>query len=801
MLSNYLTVGLRLLRTQRVFAFLNIAGLALGFACFLLIALFVREELSYDTQYREADSLYRVHMTAESSQGTQKLAQTPPNWLPGIVDQLAEIETAVRFKPPRQKWMVGYETDNYAETKLAFADHQVFDMFGIELVVGQPSTAIEAPFTMVISESMVQKYFGAEEPIGKTLVLDNQYDFTVTGIMKDMLPSSHMQYNFFTSFSSLTDPTQLYLVDVTTAPFPFTYTYVKLTPGASSEEVAEAISAFAMANAPQTGIEVSAELMPVTDIHLQSNLGDEINANGSVTTVWIFSSIAMFILLIACINFMNLSTARSAKRSREVGIRKVMGAAKDQLITQFLGEAVLTSFIAFIFALGLAMLALPVFNSLTGKEYAILNLFQPGLMGIMVATALVVGLVSGSYPAFFLSSFAPAIVLKGTHEHKGKGRLSLRDALVVFQFAISIALIIATATVYMQMVYISELDLGFDKEQVVTVELTDPTPSSRFPALRDAYAQLPGVESVSGGMGAPAGFSNPAQMRSVNATDDDNIPLTLYFVRYDYTETLGMEMAAGRSFTEDFPADTLGGIVLNEQAVADLGFESAEAAVGERVRFPGFNQGGPGLQIIGVVKDFNTSSVHQDIGPVAMIYNFFAFYAFVRLNPNAASDTISQMEQIWADVVPGYVFDVRFMDERFGALYETEKVLRKLLLYFAGLTIFIACLGLFGLASYAAEKRTKEVGIRKAMGASIGGVTVMLTRDLVKLIVPAFILAAPIAWFAMNNWLAGFSYATEQSIITYGVAFVSAVLISLVTVSWQSIRAASVNPIQSLRYE
>jgi len=803
MLSNYLTIGLRLLKTQKVFAFLNIAGLALGFACFLLIALFVRDELSYDSHYNDADRIYRAHLTAESARGTQQLAQTPPNWLPGLVDQQAEIETGVRVKPPRQKWMVGYENENYSERGWAFADHQIFDMFGIELVVGQSSDAIEVPYTVVISESMADKYFGSIDPIGKTLVLDNQYDFTVTGIMRDMRASSHMRYDFLASFNSLDDPTQLYMTDVTTAPFPFTYLYLKLSPGAISTNTEDAVTAFAIANAPQAGIDISAQLMPVMDIHLQSNLGDEINANGSVTTVWIFSAIALFILLIACINFMNLSTARSAKRSREVGLRKVMGAAKNQLVSQFLGEAVMTSFIALVLAVGLAMLALPAFNSLTGKEYALLSMMQPGLIGMMLVTVLVVGLVSGSYPAFYLSSFAPAVVLKGGHESKGRGKVSLRDGLVIFQFAISIALIIATATVYAQMVYISELDLGIDKEQVVTVELTDPVPASRYSALRDAFKRLPGVESVSAGMGSPAGFSNPAQLRTMDATEDENIPVTLYFVRYDYTETLGIELLTGRSFNENFPADTLDGIVLNEEAVRSFGFTNVEEAIGERVRFPGANQGpaANGLRIIGVVKDFNTSSVHQEIGPVAMMYNFFTFYAFVRVNPATTNETLSQMEQIWADVVPGYVFDVRFLDERFGALYETEQVLRQLLLIFAALTVFIACLGLFGLASYAAEKRTKEVGIRKALGATIGGVTFMLTRDLVRLVIPAFFLAAPVAWFVMGDWLASFSYATDQSMVTYVVAFVAAILISMATVSWQSIRAASVNPIKSLRYE
>lgn len=799
MLGNYLLVGLRHLRTQKVFAFLNIAGLALGFACFLLIALFVTDELSYDEHYSDAENIYRIQLTGQTNQGTQILAQTPPNWIPGIVDQQAEIVSAVRFKPPRQKWIVGFENDNFSENWWTFADAQIFDMFGIALTLGHASTALEAPWTVVLSESMAKKYFDDADPMGQTLKLDNQYEFTVSGVMEDMLPSSHMRYDFLASFESMRDPTQLYLRNVPEVPFPFVYTYLKLTPGASPESVSAAISEFAASIAPQAGVEIITSLIPITDIHLTSNLGDEIVPNGSMTTVWIFSAIALFILLIACINFMNLSTARSAKRSREVGIRKVMGAGKNQLITQFLGEALMTSFIALVLSIGLASLSLGAFNTLTGKAYSVFSLFDPTLMITMLLTAIVVGLVSGSYPAFFLSSFLPATVLKWTHVARGGGRVSLRDGLVVFQFAISIALIIATATVYLQMVYISEMDLGFDKEQVVTIELTDPTPSSRYPALREAFLNLSGVESVSAGISSPAGFSNPARLRPSHASEEESWPVTLFVVRYDYERTLGMEMAAGRAFSRDFPSDTLTGIVLNEEAVRTFGYASAEEAIGQDVIFPGGQNNR--REIIGVVKDFNSASAHQKIGPVAMVYNFFAFYAFVRITPAAAPTVIAQMEEIWNVVVPGYVFDLRFLDDRFGVLYSTERVLRKLLLYFAALTIFIACLGLFGLASYAAEKRTKEVGIRKALGATIGGVTYLLTRDLVRLVIPAFILAAPLAWFAMNEWLSGFSYATDQSWMTYAVAFVAAIVISVATVSWQSIRVATTNPIHSLRYE
>ena len=804
MLKNYLSVALRHFRTQRGATLLNVAGLALGFTCFALIAVFVTDEWSYDAHYDTADRMVRLHIEVPSEQGATKLAQSPPVWAPDMVENILAVERMTRIKPPRQQWMVSTEDRTFSEKRWAFADPQTVDMFDLNVVQGSAQQALEIPFSVMISREMARKYFGEADPLGKRLILDNQFDFTVQAVMASMPRSSHLRFDFLASYESLRDSTRLYLVNAPETQFPFSYTYFELAEGADREDVnarmEEYIASTLPPNLVAAGFNVNTELMPVRDIHLQSHLADEIEANGSPSTVWIFSAIALFVLLIACINFMNLATARSGRRAREVGLRKVLGAGRAQLVVQFLGEAMMTSFAALLVAWLTAWLVLGPFNNVMGTSYTVSALLDPALLLLLIGVAIFSGLVAGSYPAFFLSSFQPAAVLKGTHERAGGGAAHLRNALVVFQFAISIGLIIATLTVFRQMDHVSQMSLGFEKDQVATIELTDPTPVSRFPALRAALLDIPGVEGVSSGVSSPAGIQNYGRVRPIEAPQDETWPAAQYVVNFDYIETLGMEMLAGRSFSRDFPADTLGSVIINATAAREFGYASPDAAIGRELQFPGAPAGQTN-RIIGVVDDFVTGSAREEVGPVIFGYTSFAFYAFVRFDPAEAQRIVPEIERIWNATVPGYVFDLRFMNDRFEALYTSETVLRKLLQYFALLTIIIACLGLFGLASYAAERRTKEVGIRRVVGGSVAGISYLLTKDLTRLVVPAFVLAAPVTWFAMDRWLDGFVFATNQSLFIYAGALVGATVVAAGTVLFQSVRAASTHPVKALRSE
>lgn len=549
----------------------------------------------------------------------------------------------------------------------------------------------------------------------------------------------------------------------------------------------------------QSGITVIIDLMPVSDIHFYSHRSDEIQANGQVATIWIFFSIGLFVLLLACINFMNLATARSSRRSKEIGMRKVMGAGRSQLIGQFLGEAVLMSLVGLVLALGLSALLIGPFSSLTGKAFSVVHLFQPDLMALFLISAVLAGLFAGSWPAFYLSAFRPALVLKGTLGQGGRaggGSGWLRNGLVVFQFAISIGLIVATLTVFRQMEFLSSMPVGFDRHQVATIELTDPIPASRMPALREVFLQIPGVESVSSSAASPAGFFNDVRIRPVDAPQGESWPAYLYGVHFDYVETMGMEMVAGRSFSRDYPADTLDGLLINEAAAEAFGFGSPDEAIGREIEFAG---GWQRLPVIGVVRDFLTGTAREQPGPVVMNFASFGFYGVVRLDARRAASIVPELEAAWSTIVPGYAFDLRFLDERFNALYTSETVLRKVLLWFSVLTVLIAALGLFGLAAHAAERRTREVGIRKVVGATSGSIIFLLTSDLTRLVFPAFLIAAPLTWWAMQQWLGGFAYAVRQSGWTYVATLVMALVIAAATVSIQSWRAATLDPVRTLR--
>ena len=809
MLKNYLKIALRNLRKHKAYSLINVAGLAIGLACFTLIVLFVQDELSYDRYHPDADRLYRIAIEIEASEGATRNAQSPPLWTTALLESYPEVEKAVRFKPPRQTWMVRYQDRQFSEKTWVFADSSVFEVFGVNLRRGTPETALTAPFTVVISEAMVEKYFRDEDPIGKTITIDNQYDFAVTGVFEDVPDNTHFHFDFLASFVSMNDPQTLYLLNVLEFPFPFSYNYVLLEEGATKEAFEAKMPGFIEAHVPpqflQGGRQMRAFLQPITDIHLHSTLENEIEANGDASVVYIFLAVGLFILLIACVNFMNLATARSASRAKEVGMRKVVGAQRRHLIGQFLGESALLALVALVLAMVLVALALPTFGSLTGKAITIGTLIAPTFVLALIGVALTVGLLAGSYPAFFLSAFRPAAVLKG-ELRAGAGRGTwLRKGLIVFQFFISIGLIIGTGIVYNQMQYARDKKLGFDKEHVVVVQMTDPNASRHYQSFKDAVLQHPNVLNVSAGFSTPGGLIGQATMRPFEDSQEQSWQMLTYFTDFDFVETMGMEIAAGRDFSTAFSTDSTNAMLINETAARAFGWHDPNNAVGKDIVFAG-NNAQP-IRVIGVVKDFHSQSVREKIAPTVIGFGGQGtpqwFFAFVRIQPGDIPGTIASLEQTFEQVIPGYAFLYSFLDEDFEKLYKSEAVLGSLLGYFALLTIFIACLGLFGLASFTAEQRTKEIGVRKTLGASVGNIIVLLSKEFTTLVVIAFVVAAPAALWAMTQWLEGFAYSMDLvgAWWIFLGAGAAALLIAWLTVGYQSIRAALTNPVEALRYE
>jgi len=698
-------------------------------------------------------------------------------------------------------WLVSYDNRKFFEKGFIFADSTVLDVFDFQLVQGSPDDILAVPFSVIISETMAEKYFGTEDPVGKLLKLDDLYDFTVTGIIKDVPVQSHFKADFVASLSSLRTP--IYGANFLTRPLTIQiYTYLLLSPGADPEEVRAKIDEYIQNTSAQIlqaiGVTYEPVLQPLTSIHLKSHMDNEILANGNLGNVVTLSAIAFFFLILACINYMNLATARSAGRAREVGMRKVLGANRRQLIAQFLGESTVLASLAVVLSVLFLFVILPSFNTLTGKSLSLLSAGLLPSIGVVVAIVIVCGIVSGSYPALFLSSFRPVAVLKGS-SGRSVGSIRVRQVLVVFQFATSIVLIAATAVVFQQLEFTHNKELGFETEDVIVVELSDPQIRNDYQALRERVAALPSVTSASASSSAPGFLIQRQFIRPESAAPDEQTFAQSFMVDYDFIETMGMEVIAGRSHSRDFPADSLGAFILNEEGVKTLGWPSAENAIGQRIDW------GRGLigPIVGVVKNFHSESLHSTIEPtVITIFNQQAyFYLLVRTRAGRTSEAIASVQEIWNDLYPAYVYQFTYLDDDVAQLYASDQQLGTMFGVFAALAIIIACLGLFGLASFSAEQRTKEIGIRKALGASINSVVIMLSREFAIYVLIAFVIAAPFAFFAMQKWLDTFVYRIDFSFWTLLVVGLLALVVSLATVSFQTVRAATANPVDALHHE
>ncbi len=804
MLQNYFTVALRNLQRHKVFSFINILGLAIGLACCITIFLFVRDELRYDSFHTRGDRIYRIvnHTTSDGNQ--RQMASTPPAWGVTMKEVFPEVQQTVRFFNLREQ-LVRHENKKFFEKGFLLADSTVFDVFTLPFVLGNPKEALNGPNSLVISESIARKYFGNGNPLNREMTVAGSLKFRVTGVMKDLPAYSHLRINAVGSMKALlqwVEPARM-----ESWRWQMMYTYILLPPGQNPAGLQAKLPAFLKqyAEPKLEGGHYEGHLQPLTDIHLRSaELEFNMAETGDIRYVYAFSFIALFALLIACFNFMNLSTARSAQRAKEVGLRKVIGADRRQLVGQFLGESVLLALISLVVALVLVLIVLPAFNSWTEKNLSVSAILNPVGMAALIGVALLVGLLAGVYPAFFLSAFRPVRVLKGNLNLGSKGSYSFRQVLVVLQFAVSTALIIATGVVFSQLQYIGNQNLGFNKEQLVYLPMRTEEMQRDYKAIEQELLRNPNITSVSAGYGVPGGAFAGDGINLPNRADQYST--NMFLVDPNYIPTMGIKLVAGRNFSEQFATDEEEAFIVNETAVRELGWGTPQNALGKEVYWEKW--GGDTLnpikrgKVIGVVKDFHVKSFHQKIDRLVLHIFPEAFSEYVvRIRPENTAATLNFLQEKWTKLAPDWPFEYKFLDEEFAKQYRSEQIFGKLFGVFTSLSIFIACLGLFGLASFAAGQRTKEIGVRKVMGASVGSIVTLLSKDFLKLVGLAFLMAAPLAWYFMREWLQNFVYRVEMGWWIFAAAGVLTVLIALLTISFQSIKAAVANPVKSLRSE
>jgi len=793
MLKNYFKIALRNMFRNKLYSLINLTGLAIGLAACLMIWLWVQDEMSYDRFHTKADRIYRVERKVDFADIHTQTPSTSGPYGPALVNDYPEIENSVRVH--RNEISIKDHRNLFHKQQIVVADNSIFEIFDFHLESGDPRTALTQPRSMVLTLKNALRYLGTADAVGKSLTVDwrgTLADFQVTGILEEVPPNSHVKFDVLASISSYPPEELSFWFNN------FLYTYVLLKEGTSPEEAEKKFSGFltkymgadiAKILGPETDINdvFQLKLYPLLDIHLYPAPEFEIEPQGRL------------ILIIACINFMNLSTARASKRAREVGIRKTVGALRRQLQGQFLGESVLLAFMALTLAVLLISLFIPVFNSISGKFLSLGMLFQVSNWIILIGIALATGLLAGMYPAFYLTRFDPARVLKGGVQ-SGTGKSVFRRSMAVIQFVISIALIIGTLIIFKQMDYIQKKSLGFDKENVIILSAESKTIHQNIEAFRNTLTQDPRVKSVAVSSDVPgsAMFTDTTYKRP---DTDDVFPLIFIYTDYEFVDTYGFEVTHGRAFSKEFSTDIDGAIMLNEAAAREIGYMPEEAVGKKLLRFLSLNEFKE-LTIVGVVKDFHFKSLHKIIDPILLSLDPQSFNTIsVRVMPGDVRGTIGFIQQKWGEIFPGEQFEYTFLNSRIDLLYKSESRMRSIFLIFSVLSIFVACLGLFGLAAFTAEERTKEIGVRKVLGASTANILLLLSKEFSKWVLFANLIAWPVAYFMMHRWMQNFAYRTRIGFWPFLLSALLAFIIALFTVSYQSVRAALADPVDCLRYE
>ncbi len=804
MIKNYLKIAWRSIRKNKTFSIINILGLAIGLTCFMLIVVFVYNELSYDKYPADAKNIYRVILSVPGNGNIAVYPDVDYAVGEGIKKTFPEVKAFTRVSPVID--FIKYDDKQFKEEHLAFADSDFLQIFSIPLIKGNAREALIQPNSIVISKAFARKYFGNDDPIGKTLAIGTrEAPYKVTGVIDKVPDNSHFHFDAFLSLSTLhitnatwsnLGPYTYLVLDKNADPKKLQAKFPQLVTKYVVPEIQHDMGV-SLAEAQKSVNTFVFSLQPLTDIHLYSNTKYELEPNGDIQYVYIFSVLAVFILLLACVNFTNLSTALASKRSREVGIRKVMGSIKKHLIFQFLTESVLLTFFSMLCAYILIYFLLPYFNQLANKNVSFNFFLSYQFVLAIFLVSLVTGILAGIYPAFFLSSFDTIKVLKGSSSVQGSQKKSFRSSLIVFQFFISTALIIATIIVSQQLHYMQNKKLGYDKEQVLFL------PDARLlgnnqNAFEQQLLQDSRVVSASISRSVPGSpFMDGTEVFPQNENGNGKeIHANIFHVDYDYLRTLAIHILRGRNFSKGFATDSAAGIVINEAAVRELGWTN-DNAVGKTI----VRSGQKKLTVVGVVADFNYASVKQKIAPLMMVLGGNYGGLVVKIKTDDVRGFLSNLKKQWDSFNPAGPLGYSFLDEKFASLYGSEQRTQQIFSAFAILAIIIACLGLFGLATYTAEQRTKEIGIRKTLGASVTGIVQLLSKDFLKLVLIAFIIAVPVSWWAMNKWLENFAYRINVGWWAFAAAGIVALLIALLTVSFQAIKAAVANPVNSLRSE
>ncbi len=811
MFKNYFKIAWRNLMKYKFISFINLFGLTVGLTCCLLILTYILNELSYDKYNKNADNIYRVTRSFNNDDGVVSLnlsTVSPPfgYYLPTDFPEIEKMTRLLNYGTVPLR----YKDKLINEQNVYFADENLFDLFTVNAIKGNPKTALKDPFSVMLTEETAKKYFGNEDALNKVLRANNQFDLKVTGIYKAFPSNTHVHPNMLVSFNTLRDSAVYGEENLRTnwSNNSF-FTYIMLPKDYNIERMKSRFPAFLDKhmryeyNGKQPSKYTKLNLQKLTDIHLYSHTDYEAEPNGDIKRVYIFSAIALFILLIACINYMNLSTARSALRAREIGIRKVIGARKKELITQFLSESVLLTWAAIFIAFALLNIFLPSLNKVSEQGLSLNILMKWQVLVPLFLSPFIVGAISGLYPALFMSSFQPVKTLKGLFNAQGSS-ISFRKVLVVTQFAISIILIITTMIVFQQLRFMQRAALGYDKEHILTLPYYSAL-NDRYESFRNTLLQNSNIKDVGRSSRIPTGRLLDGMGAFAPGTDSMTpVKADIRFVAadYDFIPTYGVHMVAGRNFSRDYGTDT-SNFIINEAAVKAIGWKSPQEAVGKNFRYGFINNG----HIIGVMNDFHFESLHQKITPLILIMPAVTpaqtFYnnLSVKISGNNIPVALATLKDTWQKYLPEVPYQYTFLDENFSKLYESEQKQGTIFTVFACIAIFIACLGLFGLSAFAITQRVKEIGVRKVLGANVSSIVTLLSKDFLKLVIVAAILAFPVAWYAMHNWLEDFAYRINIQWWVFIVAGVLAAFIALITVSFQAIKAAIANPVKSLRTE
>lgn len=796
MLNNYFKIALRNFKRHKGYSFINLGGFAIGMACCLLIFIYIQHETSYDNYHTDGDRVYRIAQDIRTQSSNRVFAPISPMVAPTLKADFPQVEHAARTITAGSR-LVKREDVFFYEDRFMWADQELFDVLTIPFVQGSAQNALSRPQTVVITKRMAEKYFGHANPVGQLLTI-NQLEYEVTGVLANPPENTHMKYDLIASLVSLDDWNEMSNWYST-----MFYTYLKLRPNVDVDKFSQQVSHLADKYIGEIlsgrGSEYFYFLQPISEIHLKSHIRYEVEPSGNPQNIYIFLFVGLFILIIACLNFMNLSTARSASRAKEVGLRKVVGAQKRQLISQFMGESLLIGMLSLGLALLTIWLVIPLLNRLTGTTFNFTELFSPVILIVIIGGAVLVGLASGFYPAIVLSSYRPAQTLKG-HVNAGSRRYTLRNVLVVVQFAISVFLIIGTLFMFKQFNFMKDQNLGFDKQQKLVLPLRGGINiEENFREIKDGFSKHATINAVSISSSVPGrGVSNYG-VRLVGEEDDKNQSMFHFYFDPDFIPMYGIELVSGRAFQEEMSTDFMGAFLINEAAVKAFGWTSTEEALGKRLQT---GHGGRDNLIIGVTKDFHYRGLQSAVEPLVMEYLPWTFrYITLSIDISSLKETMSFVESQWKAVFPNNPFESFFLDTDFDLQYREDEQVGQIFSVFTVLGLFIASLGLLGLASFTTESRTKEIGIRKVLGASVPGITIMLSKQFTKWVLLANCIAWPLAYYFLHQWLKSFAYSTKLDLFTFFMSGILVLFLALATVSFQTVRAAKANPSDSLRYE